>query len=664
MSARSDIARALLRERLRLGALLAVLFGALLYLGAALHREQIDEARQHASALDGNSIRRVRLPATRGRILDRDGTPLAESVPCYALGIFVEELRQRGAWSNTVQAVDALVDELAAALGRPREITREDIAIHIHRRRPLALTAWRNLTDADLARIAETPVPFRGVDIQILPDRIYPQGDCAAHVIGYVGRGQPAPPVSDDPSEEDAAEDFDYYLPDLVGRSGIEHSLDASLAGVPGGELVRIDASGYKHAASIGRAPRDGADVVLSLRLPWQRLAEELLGGRRGAVVVVDVRTGEIPVLASSPRYDLSEFLPTLRPDTWKRLLEDPDHPLVNRATQAIYAPGSTLKPFVALAALDAGTTTPGRIIECGGAFSLGGERVLKCGHRYGHGPIDLETAIEQSCNVYFCQLGTELGYEPRLRAALADIGLGERPALEIPARAGLLPSDAWKRRVHRDGWRHGDTANLSIGQGFLCVTPLQMALATAAIANGGDLLAPRLVLSPRPAGDPGRTVVRHLPWKPSSLAAVRRGMHRVIDAKQGGGRNAHVDGLELAGKTGTAEYATRDGIRKNTWMIAYGPYRAPAYAMAVIIEDGDTGNKTAAPVVRHLFAAMYGLDPAPDPEATHEEYIDLAPEPEAPVPESESPEVRESESPGVRESERQGVRESEGGLP
>ena len=619
---------ALQREKYRLAAVLAVFLSALGYLAASLHYEQVVRAGDHADALEAHSMRRVRLPATRGRILDRRGVVLADNSPDYTLGVFVEELRRPGNWSNTVDAVDAFLDELSAVIGRPREVDRRAIERHILRRRPLALTAWSHLGPVELARFSERAGELRGADIQVRSDRVYPLGDCAAHVIGYVGRGQPEPASGEEADDE--PDEFDYYLPDLIGRGGIEQALDPVLAGSPGGELVCIDAIGFKHAGSMGRAPEDGRDVVLALDAGWQREAEHLLEGRRGAIVVIDVRTGEVPVLATSPRYSLAEFLPSLSLSTWKRLLDDPERPLVNRATQGIYAPGSTLKPFVALAALDAGKTTRHRLIDCDGAFRLGPDGpLLRCGHRFGHGSIDLETAIEQSCNVYFCQIGTELGYEPALHDSLALLGFGRRPGLEIPVSPGILPTSDWKRRKHSDVWRFGDTANLSIGQGFLCVTPLQMAVATAAIANGGDVLRPRLVLAPVPAGSGDREVVAHMPWRRSSLDIVQHGMWRVVNAPHGGGRQARLDGLEIAAKTGTAEVGAGNERSKNTWMTGFAPYRSPQYAMVVFIEDGESGGKTSAPLLRRMFAAMYGLD-AGDPDEAQPEYHDL-PAPEEP---------------------------------
>ena len=598
MSSRNEIERAYFLQRLRLGAVLVLFLGLLLYLGAALHHVQIADNTRHASALERHSMRRIRLPAVRGRILDRNGAVLAGSHPDCTLSVYVEELRRPGHLSNTVNAVDAFVDDLSAVIGRPRQVTHAEIENHIRCRRPLALAAFHNLGEREIARYLESDGSRWGADLQTLPSRSYPHGDCAAAIIGFVGRRHPE-------SNVEEYEDYDFYLPDLIGRDGIEKVFD-HLSGRPGGELVRIDAMGYKFAVESHRPPVNGRDVQLTIDLGLQRRAEELLAGRRGAIVVVDVRSGEIPVLATSPRFDLSLFAPRLSPKVWEQVSSDPDHPLLNRATSGCYPPGSTIKPFVALAALDAGIAWPGRTILCEGVFQIGETRRLSC--TGWHGNIDLPTAIERSCNTFFCQLGSELGHEPRIRNAFASVGLGTAPALEIPAEGGLLPTTAWKH-ARRQAWLAGDTANLSIGQGELLVTPLQMALATAAIANGGDLLAPRLVVAPRTVGDTGRRVVRHIPWKASSLATVREGMRRTVHSPRGTGRRARVHGLTLAGKTGTAQYGSH-GRRHHAWMIAYAPFESPEYAMAVVIEDGESGGHTAAPVVRDLFAALYGLVP------------------------------------------------------
>lgn len=612
-------------ERWRLLSVYGVMALAFLYLGTTLHRVQVVDSGAYADALDQHSMRRVRLPATRGRILDRHGVPLADNRPSYCVALYVEELRQRGSWSNTIHAVSRLVDDLAVILGRPREIADPEIAAHIYRRRPLPLLAWRGLGDRELARLSECPEALRGVDVYVLPERIYPLGDCAAHVIGYVGKGRPEAGDSQD-------EEFDFYLPDLVGRTGIEQRFDARLSGSPGGQLIRVDAVGYKHEARTGRKPVAGEDVCLTLDVGWQRVAEEALKGLRGAVVVMDCVEGDVLVMASSPRHNLSDFVPFMPATVWRRLQADRAHPLLHRAASGVYAPGSIFKPIVALAALDAGVVTPETTFHCPGHFDLPNGRPLRCWKTSGHGTIALQEAIEQSCNVYFCHVGVELGFEPRLREDCVRLGLGQRPGIEIPAAAALLPSDAWKRRRMKDGWRTGDSANLSIGQGFLSATPLQMAVMAAAIANGGSVLRPRIV---RAAGAEESPAVAHMGWKASSLAAVRRGMFDTVQAPTGTGKQARIAACALGGKTGTAEYYDAGERRKHAWMIAFGPYELPRYAVAVIVENSDSGGRAAAPIVHRVFSEVFGS--APDPGIVPEALSDEAPvaEPVDPVPDA-----------------------------
>ncbi len=601
----------------RLLALFAAMFAGLAWVGASLYRVQVVDSGQYADALEAHSMRRVRLPATRGRILDRHGVALADNRPSYCVAIFVEELRRPGAWSNTVDAIDRRIDELAAVIDRPREIARREIAAHIHRRRPLPLLAWSGLDDRGLARLAEHSGGLAGVDIYVQPERVYPLGARAAHVVGYVGKGQPET-VSEEHEEPDEA--FDFYLPDLVGRQSIEQRYDAHLAGRPGGKLIRVDAVGYKHDARTGRLPVPGQDVVLTLDSDLQAVAEDALRRLRGAVVVIDVETGELLVLASAPGFELSDFVPFLPSSLWERLRSDPRHPLLNRATTGIYPPGSIFKPIVALAALDADLLSPSASVHCPGHYEMPGGQRIHCWHRPGHGPMNAREALEQSCNVYFCHVGVQLGYEPRLWEVGMALGLGQRPELEIATSAGLWPTDAWKRRRWGDAWRTGDTANLAIGQGFLSVTPLQMAIMTAAIANGGAVLRPRVVLTPEAPGE--TAVVGRVRWRPQSLQTVRQGLYDVVNGPRGTGRLARIAGPRLAGKTGTAEYYERGERRKHAWMVAYAPFESPRYAIAVVVENSDSGGRAAAPIVHRVFSALFGQTPDAhiQPESLDEE--------------------------------------------
>jgi penicillin-binding protein 2 len=439
------------------------------------------------------------------------------------------------------------------------------------------------------------------VDIYIEPVRVYPQGTAAAHVLGYVGKADP---------RQDSEEPYHFYLPEMSGSRGMEAVMNSVLTGMPGGRLLRVDASGYKHEQIAERAPECGRDVQLALDVRLQRLAEEVLVGREGAVVVLDPSNGDVLAMASSPAFDPNAFGPGLRQGEWARLLSDRSQPLVNRAIAEVYPPGSTFKPVVALAALLSDRAAPGTAFDCPGYFQLGGTR-FHCWRTSGHGSLDMRGAIEQSCNSYFCQLGLRIGYD-RIQAVAAGVGFGRKTGIELAGEApGLLGGGAWKQRAHRDAWRPGDTCNASIGQGYLAVTPLQMAVLTSAIANGGRLYRPRLLRTPGgAAGEQGGP----LGWTASALALVRQGMYDVVNAESGTGKRARVEGVEMAGKTGTAEYGPRGNRRKHTWMLAFAPFEHPRIALAIVIEDGMSGGITVAPRVRRLVGGYFNVEVPPVP--------------------------------------------------
>lgn len=576
--------------RWRLAILALAMLAGLFLLAFRLHRLQVTQSRLFAGEQRRQSIRRVLLPAPRGRIFDRNGTCLADNRPSYCIAVYIEELRRPGRWAHTIDAVDREVDRLAARIGLPRQITRDDIEQHVRKRLPLPLLAWQGIDMRALARFSETLGQTPGFDIHVQAERFYPWGTLAAHVLGYVGRDRPVM----------TNEVFHYDIMGMRGRAGLEQTLDARLAGTPGGQLITVTVTGYKHSTT-NRAAIAGEDVVLTLDMPLQQLLERLLAGRRAAGVVLDPRNGEVLAMASQPAFDPNGMSPSIPLAAWNRLRGDRGLPLLNRAVSGTYPPGSIFKPVVALAGLVQGMAPETRY-ACTGAFELGRMR-LRC-WSHGHGVIAMREALEQSCNPYFCHLGVTLGLEPIRQMAL-QLGLGGRTGIAIGGeREGLVPSDAWKRRVQGDAWRSGDTANVSIGQGQLLVTPLQMAVYTAALANGGRVYRPRLVREPaRPAGDCARELALG-----RALETVRGGMLDVIQAPRGTGKRAAVPGLRFAGKTGTAEYGTPANRRKHTWMIAFAPFDDPRVALAILVEDGESGGLTVAPIVnqimRHLFAS------------------------------------------------------------
>ncbi|MBU1909524.1 MAG: penicillin-binding protein 2, partial [Verrucomicrobia bacterium] len=353
-----------------------------------------------------------------------------------------------------------------------------------------------------------------------------------------------------------------------------------------------------------------GRDLLLSLDMQAQQLLDRVLADHVGAGVIVDPATGDVLAMTSSPGFDPNRFTPVLPVDEWRRISGDERRPLMNRAISATYSPGSTFKPVVALAALASGRAGVHTSFSCPGYYNLGRAR-FACWYPSGHGTVDLRTAIEKSCNVYFFQLALQCGLDP-IREAAAALGLGRATGIELEAEyAGLLPSDAWKRRTFNDAWRDGDTCNLAIGQGFLAVTPLQMALLTAALANGGTLHAPRLVLGSRAPGEesferlpPSAAVPVNLP--PSAIRFVRGAMRDVVMSPGGTGRLAQIPNVVAAGKTGTAEYGKKGEGLKLGWMIAFAPYDAPRYAVALVLEEADTGGRTTAPVMKEILRGLF----------------------------------------------------------
>lgn len=575
-------------------ALLALVFTAgIAFLAASLRRVQVERYAVFSRDQVRQSVRRVQVPGARGRILDRNGVVLAENRASYCIAYYVEELRKRGRWQNTIDAVDADIDRLASVLGIPRVISAEAVASHVMQSLPMPLLAWRDVGQETLARWAEAVEAFPGVDVYVQPERHYPQGALAAHVLGYVGRDRPHPL----PGQK-----VHFYLPEMIGKDGVERQYNAALTGTSGGQLIRVDARGYKYAVWEGEQAVSGQDVSLTIDVGVQRALEKALKGWRGAGVVVDPRNGEVLALASSPAYSPNDFVPVMPAGLWKRLNADEGLPLYNRAVQGRYAPGSTFKPVTAMAALLQPGFDPHETHSCDGVFVLGTMR-LRCWNTYGHGAVAMRKAIEQSCNSYFCHLGHTVGYDAIYKVA-SDLGVGQPTGIDLPSETrGLLPTPEWKEKNMRDKWRPGDTCHISIGQGLLVTTPLQMALLTSVFANGGTLYRPHLVRK-----EAGAEKVREMGWPAEAVAVVRDGMHDV--ATLGTGRRVRVRGTEVAAKTGTAEVDVGGVRRKNTWVTAFAPFENPTVAVAIMVENGESGGLTVAPMVRDVLVSVFGEAP------------------------------------------------------
>ncbi len=596
---RNDLDGELVRARLLLvGMLLA--FGGL---AASLYYVQVAQRDKYQGDLEQQSVRRIRVPGMRGQIVDRLGNRLAENRPSYGIAVYLEELRLSNYRGTTVDHVMSLVGEISEALEKPPEIDSEDVQKHMVARRPLPLLLWRDLTERDLARFSERAALLPGVAIQTDVVRVYPEGSTAAHVIGYVGRTNMV---------HNAEMPYHYYAMEMIGRSGVEKEMDEVMRGREGGRLVRVDVAGYRFEDLARRESARGKDVELALDLNAQRIAEEAMADTRGAAVVIDPRNGDVLAMASSPSFDINRVVPFITHENWAAITNNPGHPLINRAATGTYAPGSIFKPIVAMAGLENGLITANETYTCPGYYLLGRRR-FNCWLHRGHGDMDLRDAIQNSCNVYFFNIGRKMGHEYMVHMAAA-VGLGTRTGIQLDVESpGLLPDEAWKRRTKNDAWRAGDTLNLSIGQGALLVTPLQMALAMGAFANGGLLYKPRLVRGTRECDEEEFTevppeIANRLNWSDRSLRLVRGAMFDTVMTPRGTGRKARVPGIEIAGKTGTAQWGPPALNKKRGWMIAFAPFHNPRYAVAVVVDEAQGGGIDAGPRVQRILAGLFGV--------------------------------------------------------
>ena len=602
----------LLRVYWALGIMICMLSALVLMLA----RIQVMQGADFERNLRQQSLRRVRLPGIRGLILDRNGVYLAENRPCYDVAVYLDEIRQfsKPGKGKLPARVNEVLSRVAVALHTNVTLSLAEIDAHCKKRSLLPLVAWRDVNVRTRALLAESGTNFPGIDIYLESVRMYSQGTMAAHLLGYVGRANPADSAKD--GDEEDEETYNFYLPEMEGRHGLEKTQDGLLRGEAGGQVVRVDAAGMRRSLPGDeeqiREPTPGCDVRLTLDARLQRVVEEALGDARGAGVVLDPRTGDVLALASAPTFDPNALSSGLSVESWNAIAHDTNSPLLNRAVSGTYAPGSCFKPVVAAAALErAEGISPATTFTCPGYYAMGNTQ-LKCWiwKQGGHGALDMRRGIEQSCNVYFCNLGVRAGYRAIQEFALGA-GFGRVTGLEVESEArGRVPRPEEVRT-------RGDVANLSIGQGALEVTPLQMATFVGAIGLRGKSCRPRLILGVRRPGSfsfeatPTRPFT--LDWAPSTFAIVRAGMHDVIHAPSGTGRNALVEGVTMAGKTGTAEFGRDEHARKWGWMMVFAPFDQPRYAIVMLVENADSGGRTVAPKIRRIVSYLFGKETEPD---------------------------------------------------
>ena len=572
---------------------LAALFAAgLVRLGIKLREIQVDEAAGYSYANIRQSVRRVQTAGVRGRIVDRRGDVLAANRRSVSI-VCQPSAFQKRTWEETAVGIESAIARIAAVIGRTSPVSPKTVRRHIRQSLAMPLFVWRDVGEDELAVFSEHEGEFPGFSVAESVEREYPAGPLAAHVVGYVGRDRGESVAGD--------EKFNFFATEMRGRSGLEMYYDSFLRGVPGERKLLVDARGFAIRGWTVSPSQAGPDLRLALDIGVQREVERQLRGEVGACVVINPVNGDVLALASSPGFDPNDFVPSLSQEVYGRYAGDPLKPLLNRASGGMYAPGSTFKPVTAMAGLISGAS-PDETYDCTGVFSLG-SLSLRCSSVWGHGALDMRHAIMRSCNPYFCSLGMAVGTNALLRTA-SEFGLGRRTGIDLGAdAAGVLPDGDWKVRTYGERWYPGDLAQMSIGQGMLLATPLQMARVAGAMATG-YLVTPHLKL------DVPVERVR-LPFDDAKLAVMRESMRMVVagdgESRGTGWRGGDGVAVPVAGKTGTAEIGVGERRRKNAWFIAYAPAENPTAAVAMVVENGESGGGTAAPKVCAVLKAMFG---------------------------------------------------------
>jgi penicillin-binding protein 2 len=571
----------------RLAVLQALFVGLTAVLGVQFWNLQVVRARHFRELAESNRSRLVTLAAPRGALLDRNGKVLVANRPSFTVVMNAER----------PEGLDRMVTRLAETLGVGEAAIRERLA----RRQPYRpVTLKTDATLADVAALEARRLELPEVSVEVVPLRSYPLASAAAHALGRVGE------ITERQLE---LPEYQSLAPgSLVGQAGIESRYNRQLMGKDGYRRVIVNSRGLEVQEAERQPPEDGPNLTLTIDSALQSAMERAFAGHAGSAVALDPWNGEILAMTSTPAYDPNSFTTGIDPTTWASLANDPQTPLINRVIQGAYSPGSTFKLVVATAALEEGVITPQTSFFCPGQLTIYGN-VFHCSRPGGHGMMDLRSAIANSCNVYFFNVGVRLEIQ-RLAKWAKAMGLGSPTGVDLPHEmSGLMPSPEWKQRLFKTPWYAGETVSVAIGQGQVNATPLQMARVAAVIANGGNLVRPHLV-----KGAPDTAPVP-LGIKASTIAAVTAGMRAVV--AEGTGWRARFQAIEVAGKTGSAQVVAKARLEKSPnahemqphgWFLCFAPADHPTIALAVLVEHGRSGGESAAPVAREILAEWFGI--------------------------------------------------------
>lgn len=575
---------------------------------------QVIGGQRYSELSEKNRIRYVPLTASRGPLYDRNGALLIDNRPAFDISILRQDV------DDPEQLLSRLADILQAPLENLRQRWLAGRRLPPYRPVQLADDVSRQTMEVVREHAQELP----GVFVEVHPLRAYPNGDLAAHLFGYIGE------ITEDDLQE--MSENEYHSGDFIGKSGLEKVLDPYLRGIDGERLLEVDVRGKEMRSLRTREPIPGDKVYLTIDRELQRATEAAFGDQAGAAVALQVSTGEVLALVNRPSFDPALFARGISAEEWKKLLDNPRHPLQNKALRGQYPPGSTFKIVTALAALKAGVATARTTVNCEGSITIG-NRVFRCWKKHGHGRTNLRKALRESCDVWFYKVALDLGIDKLSEMAMA-LGLGNPTGVLLEGeKSGLIPTRDWKHQRFNERWYDGETVIAAIGQGYVLSTPLQLALMTATVANGGKVMRPQILkrIEDRTGNEilqQGPEVQRELKLDPKALAAVRKGLEDVVNAPHGTGWRSRVKGVRVAGKTGTAQVVRRKSteeeeqqtgadktpyrFRDHALFVAYAPAKKPEIAVAVVVEHGRHGSTSAAPIAREMFRNYFHLEDRP----------------------------------------------------
>ncbi len=594
----------------------SILIGRFVYL-------QVVQHDYYTTRAEDNRISLVPIPPNRGVIVDRNGTIMARNYSAFTLEIMPSKV---DSLDDTIDALGKLIEILPKDRRRFRKLLDESKSFE-------SLPIRTRLSDDEVARFAVNRYLFPGVEVKARLFRQYPLGAVASHALGYINRINRADLETIGKNDQVA----NYKGTDHIGKTGLEQKYEFQLHGETGYEEVEIDAGGRAVRSLARHAPVSGNDLTLTLDARLQEITEKAFGDRRGALVAIEPSTGGILALVSTPTFDPNLFVDGIRTDDWELLNNSPNRPMVNRALNGAYPPGSTFKPFMALAALESGKRTPSQAISDPGYFIFGGH-TFRDDKKGGHGVVDMYKSIVHSCDTYYSMLANDMGID-NISRFMGSIGLGKLTGVDIEGESkGVLPSTEWKRsyfkRPEQQKWFAGETISIGIGQGYNAYTPIQLAQAVAVIANNGVMFRPHLVKYITDSKTGKKTMIepepmRTLNWKAQNIETIKKAMVGVN--KEGTGARAFAGAAyESAGKTGTAQVFSLKGgdyrshklkmeLRDHALFIAFAPANNPKIALAVLVENGGFGAQSAAPIAR-MVLDYYLLGKAPKGPAKDDE--------------------------------------------